>query len=401
MATLTIGSRTSSVLVLLSLWGCSSAAPSAQAPEAAAAPPSTPEAAAAEHAAQRPPIERQAWGEVDGQEVALYTLTNAHGLVLKVTSYGATVTELHVPDRTGKLADVVLGFADLEGYQKGTAYFGAIVGRVANRIRGAKFKLEGKQYQLAANNGTNHLHGGVRGFDKVVWSAEPKETPAGPALALTYVSKDGEEGYPGTLTARVTYTLTDQNELEVEMQATTDKSTLVNLAHHGYWNLAGHDSGSILEQELTLHADRYTPGDPLVPTGVIQPVAGTPYDFTQPKLVGRDLEAVGGEPAGFDNDWVVNGDAHALRPVARLRDAKSGRVMTLEADQPGVQFYSGNFLDGSLKGKGGATYRQYAGLCLETQRFPNSINIPAWADEVVLKPGQTYHHQMIHRFTVE
>jgi aldose 1-epimerase len=349
---------------------------------------------------ERAPIDREAWGQSGDAAVDLYTLKNAHGLVLKLTTYGATVTELHVPDRDGKLADVVLGFDDLESYQKGGAYFGAIVGRVANRIRGAKFKLEGKAYELSANDGKNQLHGGVKGFDKVVWSAEPKETPAGPAIALTYVSKDGEEGYPGTLTARVTYTLTDQDELKVEMQATTDKPTLVNLAHHSYWNLAGHDSGSILEQELTLFADQYTPGDPLVPTGVIKPVKGTPYDFTQPKLVGRDLEAVGGKPLGFDNNWVVNGDAHALRPVARLREPKSGRVMTLEADQPGVQFYSGNFLDGSLKGKG-ATYQQYAGLCLETQRFPNAINIPAWANQVILKPGQTYQQTMIHRFTRE
>jgi aldose 1-epimerase len=395
MATLS----SSNVLVLLSLVACSSAAPAAKAP-AEAAPVSAAEPSASPPAPEQTPIDKKVWGQLDEHEVDLYTLTNQHGLVLKVTNYGATVTELHVPDKSGKLADIVLGFDDLESYQKGTAYFGAIVGRVANRIRGAKFKLEGKAYELAANNGKDHLHGGVRGFDKVVWNAEPVQSPAGPALALTYVAKDGEEGYPGTLTARVTYTLTEQDELKVEMQATTDATTIVNLAHHGYWNLAGHDSGSILEQELTLYGDQYTPGDPIVPTGAIKPVKGTPYDFTQPKLVGRDLEAVGGKPQGFDNNWIVNGDAHALRPVARLRDAKSGRVLTLEADQPGVQFYSGNFLDGNLKGKG-ATYQQYGGLCLETQRFPNSINIPAWANEVVLKPGQTYQHTMIHRFTVE
>jgi aldose 1-epimerase len=384
----------------LSLAACSSGAPPPAKPPEAPPAAAAAEATAAPTAPERAPIERVDWGQSDGQEVALYTLKNAHGLVLKVTNYGATVTELHVPDKQGKLADVVLGFSELAGYQKGTAYFGAIVGRVANRIRGAKFKLEGKTYELAANDGKNHLHGGVKGFDKVVWSAEPRDTPSGPALALTYESKDGEEGYAGTLTARVTYTLTEQDELKVEMQATSDKTTIVNLAHHGYWNLAGHDSGPILGQELTLFADRYTPGDPQIPTGVIKPVKGTPYDFTTPKLVGKDLEAVGGKPLGYDHNWVVNGDAHALRPVARLRDPKSGRVLTLEADQPGVQFYSGNFLDGNVQGKG-TTYQQYAGLCLETQRFPNSINVPAWQSEVVLKPGQTYQHTMIHRFTVE
>lgn len=372
--------------------------PTTQAPPTAAE--STSPAAPAAAASTRPPIERKPWGQSQGQQVDLFTLTNAQGLVLKVTNYGATVTELHVPDRTGKLADIVLGFDELAGYQKGGPYFGAIVGRVANRIRGAKFTLEGKPYQLAANNGPNHLHGGVRGFDKVVWSAEPRETEAGPALALTYISKDGEEGYPGTVTAHVTYTLTDRNELRVDMRATTSATTIVNLAHHGYWNLAGHDSGSVLEHELLLYADQYTPGDPQVPTGVIAPVAGTPFDFTQPKAVGRDLAATGGNPKGYDHNFVVRGEPYALRPVARVRDPKSGRVLTLEADQPGVQFYSSNFLDGKLTGKG-VSYAQHAGLCLETQRFPAAINVPAWAEQVILKPGQTYRHEMIHRFTTE
>jgi aldose 1-epimerase len=378
------------------LTACSST-PSAHAPpsttEPVSAAPGSPLPAA-------PAIVRTPWGQVDGQQVDLFTLTNRSGLVLKVTSYGATVTELHVPDRNGKLADVVLGFDELAGYQEGGPYFGAIVGRVANRIRGAKFTLEGKQYPLAANNGSNHLHGGVRGFDKVLWSAEPRETAAGPALALTYVSKDGEEGYPGTLTAQVTYTLTERNELRVEMRATTIAVTIVNLAHHSYWNLAGHDSGTILEHELQLHAAQYTPGDPQVPTGVVAPVAGTPFDFNAPKTIGRDLAATTGEPKGYDHNFVVEGEPHALRPVARLRDAKSGRVMTLEADQPGVQLYSGNYLDGKLTGKG-VSYVQHAGVCLETQRFPAAINVPAWAEQVILKPGQSYRHEMIHRFTVE
>lgn len=399
MASSVFGARVALVLAGSWLTACSgTSTPPVHAPAAAGAPAA---AAASDGAAPaRPAIDQKSWGQSEGQRVDLFTLTNASGVVLKVTSYGATVTELHVPDRDGKLADVVLGFESLDGYLEGGPYFGAIVGRVANRVRGARFTLEGKQYSLAANNGPHHLHGGVRGFDKVVWRAEPKETPSGPAIALTYVSKDGEEGYPGTLTAHVTYTLTDRNELVVQMDATTDQVTIVNLAHHGYWNLAGHDSGSILEHELQLYADQYTPGDPLVPTGVIAPVAGTAYDFRQPKPVGRDLAGTVGDPQGYDNNFVVRGEANALRPVARLRDPKSGRVLTLEADQPGVQFYSGNFLDGKLTGKG-VSYAQRSGLCLETQRFPAAINVPAWAEQVILQPGQTYRHQMIHRFTTE
>jgi aldose 1-epimerase len=333
-------------------------------------------------------------------DLKLFTLTNANGLVLKVTNYGTIVTELHVPDKAGKMADVVLGFENVEGYQKGSPYFGATVGRIANRIRDAKFKLEGKEYKVAANDGKNHLHGGVKGWDKVVWTATPSDTPNGPSIKLTYVSKDGEEGYPGTVNATVVYTLTNKNELVVEMQATTDKTTIVNMAHHTYWNLGGFGAGPITDHELTLFADKYTPGDPMVPTGVIKPVKGTPFDFTAPKAIGKDLQATGGKPVGYDHNFVVNGDPHAMRPVARLKDPKSGRVMTLEANQPGVQFYSGNFLDGKITGKGVA-YAQYTGLCLETQKFPNSIGVPAWKDEVVLKPGQTYSHTMIHRFTAE
>jgi aldose 1-epimerase len=346
------------------------------------------------------PIEQAPFGQYEGKEVQLYTLTNAHGLALKVMTYGAIVTELHVPDKTGKLADVVLGFEDLRGYLEGSPYFGAMVGRVANRIRGAKFKLHGKEYELAANDPPHHLHGGTKGWDKAVWSARARESPDGPGVELTYVSKDGEEGYPGTVTATVTYTLTNADEFRIDMRATTDKSTVVNLAHHTYWNLGGHDSGPITAHELTLFAGQYTPGDPVVPTGVIKTVKGTAFDFTTAKPVGKDLQAAGGKPVGFDHNWVVDGDPHALRPVARLKEPKSGRVLTLEADQPGVQFYSGNFLDGTLTGKG-ASYPQYAGLCLETQKFPNSINVPAWASEVILEPGQVYTHTMIHRFTTE
>ena len=348
----------------------------------------------------KPPTTAAAFGKLGDTPVQIYTLTNKNGLVARITNYGATLTELHVPDRAGTLADVVLGFDDLDGYRKGTAYFGAIVGRVANRIMNASFELEGQRYSLAANDRPHHLHGGRTGWDKVIWNARPVDTADGPALELTYVSKDGEEGYPGTVTARTVYTLTSKNELKVEMDATTDKTTLVNMAHHSYWNLGGYDSGTILDHELMLNADQYTPGTPMVPDGRVVSVKGTPFDFTSAKAVGRDLKQAGGKPIGYDHNFVVNGVPNQLRPVARLRDPKSGRVMTVAADQPGVQFYTGNFLDGSAKGKG-ATYGQYAALCLETQKFPNAINVPGWRDQVILRPGQMYRHLMVHTFSVE
>jgi aldose 1-epimerase len=312
------------------------------------------------------------------------------------------VTELHVPDRTGKLDDIVLGHDHLDGYLKSSPYFGATVGRVANRIKDARFELEGKTYELAANDGAHTLHGGKKGWDKVVWDAEAIETPDGPSVKLTYVSKDGEEGFPGTVTAITIYTLTHKDELRIEMSATTDKATIVNMAHHSYFNLGGHGSGTIADHELTLHADRYTPSDAtLVPSGRIEPVKGTPLDFTTAKTIGKDLKAIGGEPVGYDHNLIVNGDPHALREAARVRDPKTGRVLTVEVDQPGIQLYSGNFLDGSIKGKGGAVYNQHSAFCLEPQRFPNSINVPAWRDEVILAPGQRYTQTVVFRFTTE
>jgi aldose 1-epimerase len=344
-------------------------------------------------------VERAPFGRIEGKDVWLFTLSNAHGLIATITNHGATLTSLEVPDRQGKLADVVLGLDDVTAYERGTAFLGATVGRVANRIRNATFSLEGKEYHLAANDPPHHLHGGPKGFYRVIWEARPLETPDGAALELTYVSEDGDEGYPGTVMAKTTYTLTDANELKIEMEATTDRTTLVNLAHHSYWNLGGFDSGPITGHELTLFADAYTPGDQVVPMGVIKPVKGTPFDFTTGKPIGRDLKQAGGKPVGYDHNFVVNGDPNALRPVAKLYDPKSGRVMTLEANQPGVQFYSGNFLDGSIHGRG-TSYVQHAGLCLETQKFPNAINVPAWAPQAILKPGETYRHVMIHRFSV-
>jgi aldose 1-epimerase len=366
----------------------------------AAAPADAVASSAAPEVKKGKAIVEAPYGVVEGKEVKLYTLTNKNGLVAKITNYGGIITELHVPDKAGKNGDIVLGYDKLDDYVKATPYFGAVIGRVANRVKNAQFSLEGKQHKLTANNAPHSLHGGKVGWDKVIWTAEAIDSDAGPALKLTYVSKDGEEGYPGTVTAHNTYTLTNNNELKVEMDATTDKTTVVNMAHHSYWNLAGHGSGPITGHELTLFSEQYTPGDP-VPDGKVKAVKGTPFDFTAAKPIGKDLQAAGGKPVGFDSNWVVKGDPHTLRPVAKLKDPKTGRVLELSADQPGVQFYSGNFLDGSNKGKGGVVYQQYTGLCLESQKFPNSINVPAWKDEVILKPGATYRHVMIHKFSAE
>ena len=348
-------------------------------------------------------ITKSAFGTVDGKEVDLYVLTNAKGWFLKVTNYGTIITEFHVPDRAGKLGDIVAGYDNLEGYIKSTPYFGATVGRVANRIALGHFQLEGKAYKLATNDPPNHLHGGKKGWDKVVWDvASTGVTSDGPAITFTYLSKDGEEGYPGDVTATVTYALTNDNSFKVTMGAKTDKTTLVNMAHHSYWNLGGYDSGPIVDEELTLYADKYTPGDPFVPNGVVKSVEGTPFDFTKPKPIGKDMAAVHikGIPVGYDHNFVIGGDPHQLRPVARVKDAKSGRVMTLEGNQPGLQFYAGLFLDGKITGKG-HVYKQYDALCLETQKFPNSINVPAWKNDVILKPGEAYEHVMVFRFSTE
>ncbi|MEY4547847.1 MAG: hypothetical protein RL685_4042 [Pseudomonadota bacterium] len=350
------------------------------------------------------------FGKVDGQVVRRFTLRNRHGLWLRVIEYGAILTELHVPDRGGQLGDIVLGFDRLEDYVQRNPFFGATVGRVANRIGNARFELEGKTVVLAANSGPHHLHGGKKGWDKVLWRAEPLTEAEGggrgaATLKLTYVSPDGEEGYPGTVTASTVYTLTDDDELRIELSATTDRTTLVNLAHHSYFNLASATTsspafGTVKEHTLQLFASRYTPARDQVPTGAVEATRRTPFDFTQPKPVGKDLLAAGGTPPGFDHNWLVDGEPGQLRPVARLADPGSGRVLLLSANQPGVQLYTGNHLDGT-PGKGGALYPRYAGLCLETQQVPNAINVPAWRAQVVLQPGQRYEHQMRLRFAVE
>lgn len=343
-----------------------------------------------------PGIERERCGTFAGKDVWIFTL-QAGATRLRLLSYGATVLELHVPDRRGEPADVVLGLVSVDRYFEEHPFLGCVVGRVANRIAGGAFDLGGMGHRLVQNDGPDHLHGGRRGFDKVVWAAEPTGAAEGPAVTLRYSSPDGDEGYPGKLEAEVTYGLTASGDFHVTMEATADRTTLVNLAQHNYWNLAGSEAADILDHELTLFAGRYTPGAPVVPHGRIEPVAGTPFDFTRGKRLGEDLLAAGGQPPGFDHNFVVDGEPGTLRPVARLVHPPSGRVLWLESDQPGVQLYTGNFLE-ALPGKGRA-YGRYAGVCLETQAFPNAINVPAWADQVVLQAGARYRHRMVCRFS--
>jgi aldose 1-epimerase len=355
---------------------------------------------------QAMPTTSASFGVAEDKPITLYTLTNKNGLVAKITNYGAIVTELHVPDRDGNLEDIVLGFDTLQEYIDHNPYFGCMAGRCANRIAGGMFTLDGVMHRLEQNNGEHHLHGGLKGYDKVVWNARPLDTPEGPALQLTYVSPDGEEHYPGTVNVTVIYTLTNRNELKVETTAVTDEATPVNIVHHSYWNLAGHGSGTILDHELKLEADHYTPGDAtLIPTGEIRSVANSPFDFRAATRIGDpivQLPPSGDDPGGFDLNYVVNGEPGAMRRAATLRDPGSGRVMEIWADQPGVQFYTGNFLN-DVPGKRSTVYPKHGGLCLETQKFPDAINkegAPGWPT-AILRPGQVYRHVMVHRFTAE
>jgi aldose 1-epimerase len=348
-------------------------------------------------------IARDVFGKTaDGQEIHLYTLATERGVLARVTDYGAILTHLYLPDRRGVMKDVVLGFEKLDGYLEGHPYFGATVGRVANRIAGGRFSLHGKEYTLARNDGPNHLHGGVKGFDKVVWSGTPIPGDGGPALKLSWRSPDGDEGYPGNLTVTVIYSLTFAGELRIEMTATTDAPTPVNLAHHSYWNLAGHDAGAVLDHALELRAHRYTKVDEgLIPTGEIAEVLGTPYDFLRPKRIGETLPSAGpGGVDGYDVNFVIDGPRGELRRAAIVKDPGSGRVMELLTTEPGVQLYTGNHLDGTLKGKGGVAYPRYQGFCLETQGFPDAVNQPGFPS-VILAPGETYRHVMVHRFSAE
>jgi aldose 1-epimerase len=337
------------------------------------------------------------WGNTpEGQPVELYTLTNAKGSEARIMTYGGVVVSLKIPDRSGGFGDVVAGFDNLEGYLTPPPYFGAIIGRYGNRIGGGRFSLGGMEYQLAKNDGANHLHGGVRGFDKRVWSAKPLSPQS---LELSYLSKDGEEGYPGNLSATVTYTLTDAHELRIEYSATTDKETVVNLTNHSYFNLAG--EGDILGHQVLIHADRFTPVDKgLIPTGELKSVAGTPFDFQMAKTIGERIEQKDEQlilGRGYDHNWVLNRAGSGLETAAKVTDPKSGRVMEVLTTEPGLQFYTGNFLDGTLKGKG-RVYTRRSAFCMETQHFPDSPNKPAFPS-TVLKPGDTYRTTTVYRFS--
>ena len=341
---------------------------------------------------------------IDGSQVDLYTLKNSNGLEAHLTNYGGIVISLTVPDRTGKPGDVVLGYDNLNDYIGNTPYFGALIGRYGNRIAGGRFTIDGVEYQLAQNHGPNALHGGRKGFDKVVWKAEQIETGDGPALKLTYSSKDGEENYPGTLSCTVTYTLMNTNGLRIEYAAETDKPTIVNLTHHSYFNLKDGGASNILEHELMIKASRFTPVDEgLIPTGELRPVAGTPFDFQKPTKIGARVENDDEQlkfGRGYDQNWVLDRQGKDLELVATVYEATSGRFMEVLTTEPGVQFYSGNLLGETRKGKSGTVYRPRAGLCLETQHFPDSPN-HATFPATDLKPGQKYTQTTIYHFSTK
>jgi aldose 1-epimerase len=356
------------------------------------------------HAAE-PSITAKSFGTTTaGQKVTQYILSNSKGASVSIINYGGIVTSLKVPDRNGKFADVVLGFKTLADYEKKSPYFGALIGRYGNRISKGEFTLDGNTYHLAKNDHGQSLHGGLKGFDKVVWNATPVETKQGPSLKLTYVSKDGEEGYPGILSVTATYILTNKNELKLVYRATTDKATVVNLTHHSYFNLAGQGSGDILGHVVTIHADKYTPvDDVLIPTGKLAPVKGTPFDFRKPTAIGARINEQNEQlknGRGYDQNWVADKLPGHLGMIARVEEPKSGRVMEVISTEPGVQFYSGNFLDGTLIGKGGKVYKFRNGFCFEPQHFPDSPNHRNFPS-TVLRPGETYKNTIIYRFSTE
>jgi aldose 1-epimerase len=348
---------------------------------------------------QTPGISMSVFGQThDGREAHLYTLTNKSGMQVVISDFGATVVSIKVPDRNGKMGDVVLGYDTLEGYENGTAYFGATAGRYANRIAGARFSLDGKEYTLPKNDHENHLHGG---FNKALWDAEPVASKAGPSVHLHYLSKDGEEGFPGNLSVKVVFTLTNSDELRIEYSATTDKKTVLNLTNHSYFNLAG--SGTILDDKLSIHASRFTPVDSaLIPTGELRSVAGTPFDFREPTAIGARIEQDNEQLKlghGYDHNWVLDAgmkDKPSL--AATLYDPGTGRELEVLTTQPGLQIYTGNFLDGTIHGKEGRVYERRSAVCLETQHFPDSPNHPAFPT-TTLAPGQEFHSTTIFKFS--
>lgn len=352
-------------------------------------------------------MQKQSFGKTaDGQAVDLYTLTNKNGMEVSISNYGGTVVSIKVADNKGKMDDVVLGYDTIADYEAGKAYFGAIIGRYGNRIGHAKFSIGKSNYTLAKNNGENTLHGGNVGFNRKVWTAKDGSRPGGEALELSYVSKDGEEGFPGNLSCKVIYTLTDQNALKIEYSATTDKETVVNLTNHAYFNLAGQGSGDVLQHHLLLHADRFTPVDAgLIPTGELRPVKGTPFDFLTPTAIGaridRDEEQIK-LGMGYDHNFVLSHGIKSgvLSRAAVVHEPKTGRILEVWTTEPGIQFYTGNFLDGTGTGKGGKAYGRRNAFCLETQHFPDSPNHPAFPS-TLLKPGAHYHTTTVYKFSAE
>jgi aldose 1-epimerase len=358
--------------------------------------PAAEQAAAEVEGKRKMDIQQDVFGTMpDGTEVLLFTLTNSQGLKAKIISYGAILVAFEVPDKNGNLEDITLGYGSLEGYLETTPYFGAVVGRYGNRIANGKFSLQGQEYTLATNNGENHLHGGTKGFDKVVWEAEAIKEERAVGVKLNYLSPDGEEGYPGNLACTMVYTLTEDNELKFSYEATTDKATPVNLTQHSYWSLAGQGTSDILGHELMLNADKYTPVDEgLIPTGELRAVSDTPFDFTTPHTIGARIADV---PGGYDHNFVLRGGGESLELAARVYEPGSGRVMEIFTDQPGIQFYAGNFLDGTITGKAGKVYHKHYGFCLETQHFPDSPNRAAFPS-TILEPGETYRTRTVHKF---
>jgi aldose 1-epimerase len=350
-------------------------------------------------------IVKESFGKTtDGIDIDAFTLKNTKGMKVKIITYGGIITELWTPDKNGKFEDIVLGFDNVKGYENGSPYFGALIGRYGNRIGKGKFTLDGSEYTLAQNDNGNHLHGGIKGFDKVIWSAEPIQGKNDVALKLSYTSKDGEEGYPGNLSVTVTYTLNDKNELVIEYNATTDKTTVVNLTSHSYFNLKGAGEGDILEHILTLNADRTTPVEKgLIPTGELKSVKGTPFDFNKPTAIGKRINEDNEQlklGIGYDHNWVLNRKGKGLSPAAKVYEPTGGRVMEISTTEIGIQFYSGNFLDGTLTGKGNKVYKHRYGFCLETQHFPDSPNKPAFPS-TTLKPGEKYYSKTVHKFSTK
>ncbi|MBZ5594150.1 MAG: galactose mutarotase [Acidobacteriia bacterium] len=348
-------------------------------------------------------LKKAAFGKTrDGQPADLYTLTNASGMEVAITNYGGTVVSIKVPDRSGKFADVVLGFDNFEGYLNNTPFFGVLVGRYGNRIAKARFTLDGHEYHLAANDNGNSLHGGLKGFDKHAWKARDASTKKIPAVELTYLSKDGEEGYPGNLSATVTYSLTPKNELRIDYAATTDKTTVLNLTNHSYFNLAGQGEGDALSHVVMIHAESFTPVDAtLIPTGELQSVAGTPLDFRKPTAIGARIDAADPQikfGRGYDHNFVLNRKDGGLILAARVTEPSSGRVLEVLTTQPGLQFYTGNFLDGTIHGKAGKVYPRRSAFCMETQHFPDSPNQPQFPT-TALKPGEHFQSTTVFRFS--